>query len=607
MSSLLKLRRGSALAHTTFTGSEGELTYTTDTHELVTHDGVTAGGFPGGGYMPAGTGAVATTVQGKLRERVSVKDFGAVGDGVTDDTEEIQNAMTYLESVGGGVLFFPAGTYLISPILHTTYCLPLKSNQIWRGSGRGSTSLLLASTATSIKSCIHTEAAATNYGIEDLCIDGNRQNITPSVDLYSNLNLVNGPDGGSHGSFQRLLLKNSWGRTFQSGWESGTVRSSDVVVRDVVVLNSGSKAISGTETDGVVIDGCYVEVSPYTALENPAGAAADSASCFESNDCADVVILNCIGKQVGSVDAPGIRLINGSWNLKVHGCTIYDASYLGFIQNVNIVDFYSNTGYNITSNGILIADADALEPAGAKEIYVHNNVIDTVASAFVFVTGSKTGVDAYIETYIYDNKFKGTSLYGLYNDGVIAPATGGSVLLYQWGNTFELMPINGYFSGAAEAETQHHRDAGWSILQQSSVPVSLTGTVSETVLATVVITPNMMGQNGRLRLTAHYSYTNSANNKITRFRFGGAQAQSSTLTTSTQVRNQIEIANRASLSSQIVSIPGLNGGFGVTTTAVLTLAVNTGANTNATLTAQLAAAGETITLESYVVEAYYAL
>jgi len=43
-------------------------------------------------YNPAGVGAVATTVQAKLRESVSVEDFGAVGDGVADDTAAIQAA-----------------------------------------------------------------------------------------------------------------------------------------------------------------------------------------------------------------------------------------------------------------------------------------------------------------------------------------------------------------------------------------------------------------------------------------------------------------------------------------------------------------------------------
>lgn len=63
-------------------------------------------------YSPAGVGAVATDVQAKLREFVSVKDFGAVGDGVADDTAAIQAALATTRSV-----FLPAGTYKVSATL----------------------------------------------------------------------------------------------------------------------------------------------------------------------------------------------------------------------------------------------------------------------------------------------------------------------------------------------------------------------------------------------------------------------------------------------------------------------------------------------------------
>jgi len=110
MSGQLQLRRGTTAQNSTFTGAAGELTYNTDDGGLISHDGVTAGGYPGGGYLYA-PGAVVTTVQAKLQETVSVKDFGAVGNGVADDTA----AFTAAGSIAARVqVLIPAGIYKLN-------------------------------------------------------------------------------------------------------------------------------------------------------------------------------------------------------------------------------------------------------------------------------------------------------------------------------------------------------------------------------------------------------------------------------------------------------------------------------------------------------------
>ena len=63
------------------------------------------------GYMPAGVGAVATAVQSKLRQSVSVLDFGAMGDYSrltktgTDDTESLIAAIAAAKVLGAELVF----------------------------------------------------------------------------------------------------------------------------------------------------------------------------------------------------------------------------------------------------------------------------------------------------------------------------------------------------------------------------------------------------------------------------------------------------------------------------------------------------------------------
>lgn len=120
------------------------------------------------GYLPAGTGAVASTVQAKLRERVSVLDFGAVGDGVTDDTAAIQAALTASLRV-----FIPDGTYKI------TSTLVLRANQHVIGASTLGTTLqantdITVMSATNISQVVLEDfqifgigkATSTKYGLQ---------------------------------------------------------------------------------------------------------------------------------------------------------------------------------------------------------------------------------------------------------------------------------------------------------------------------------------------------------------------------------------------------------------------------------------------------------
>ncbi len=87
------------------------------------------------GWIQAGIGAVLRTVQDKLRERVSVKDFEAKGDfnpatGLgTDDRLAIQAALTYAAIVGNCNVYFPPGKYYLG----TGYTDPSNGAQIVLG------------------------------------------------------------------------------------------------------------------------------------------------------------------------------------------------------------------------------------------------------------------------------------------------------------------------------------------------------------------------------------------------------------------------------------------------------------------------------------------
>lgn len=147
------------------------------------------------------------------------------------------------------------------------------------------------------------------------------------------------------------------------------------------------------------------------------------------------------------------------------------------------------------------------------------------------------------------------------------------------------------------------------MLAQSAVAVPLTGTVAETVLATIPLPGGAMGANGLIRINTLWTMTSSANVKTPRIRLGGAagtEFYSQTHTTVATLRHQTEIMNRNSQSSQ-VGFPTIAGGGGWSTSAqaITTGAIATSADTTIVISGQLANSGETITLQAYNVEVLY--
>jgi hypothetical protein len=133
-----------------------------------------------------------------------------------------------------------------------------------------------------------------------------------------------------------------------------------------------------------------------------------------------------------------------------------------------------------------------------------------------------------------------------------------------------------------------------------------TGDTNEATLATCNIPANAMGANGLLRITTTWEYTNSANNKTVRVRFGGLSGtvyQAVVSTTTAVSRLQADIFNANATNSQKGGpAGGFAGGFSSTAQTVVTSAVDTTAAVSLVFTGQLASAAENVQIDHYLVE-----
>jgi hypothetical protein len=163
-------------------------------------------------FLQAGTGAVTRTAQAKMREIVSVLDFGADPTGVSDSATAIQNAINYAHGLslgtitvpydtirkGGTTVYLPPGAYNIGSTIE------IKENVVLQGAGRFSTIITSTYDGTLIRNQTPIYYDAFGMGIKDLCVQGDRTK-TNQIGIallrdwqgtYSNVAVV---ECGSHG------------------------------------------------------------------------------------------------------------------------------------------------------------------------------------------------------------------------------------------------------------------------------------------------------------------------------------------------------------------------------------------------------------------------
>lgn len=124
-------------------------------------------------FLQGSGGSIARTVQSKLQDILSVRDFGATGNGTTDDTAAFNLAIAVATALGGARVFVPAGTYLVSSTI------VLAANVIIEGDGKYASSITVPNTATGFAG--YTPNAvfmlnASNCGIRHLGMNGNIAN-----------------------------------------------------------------------------------------------------------------------------------------------------------------------------------------------------------------------------------------------------------------------------------------------------------------------------------------------------------------------------------------------------------------------------------------------
>ena len=260
-------------------------------------------------FAQAGTGATTRTMAAKLREVVSVKDFGAVGNNTANDSAAFQAALNYVASIGGGGVFIPNGNYRIRGVTVAAKCHLF-------GSGEEAVVLRFitsGSTATDSTSWMVTTTGAFS-SVSGFTIEGT---VSGSLSKCNGLRLT--PDGSGMDRMVRNVriqnfsgyLASPAGGTFGVNSEFARTDISDGAGAHLLTGGNGFKCDTGSSAWNLDVD--------HVTVHNCDGIG------FDCGNISDSKISNLF---IGGCTGPGFLLNQGNKNVQIHNVKVYRCNVL---------------------------------------------------------------------------------------------------------------------------------------------------------------------------------------------------------------------------------------------------------------------------------------
>lgn len=297
-------------------------------------------------YTIPATGGAERTQESKNADFLSVKDFGAVGDGVTNDTAAINAALAYIDASGSpGRLLFPAGRYQTDGGHQITVPCVIAGEGYGTIASKVNGSSVIALRANANASIF--TIASTHVTIEDLGFYGNKANqsatshgIATSALTASNYFRINRVwvdafrDDGIHYDGPGASLE---GLTFQCrvsncggyGYNFNTNAASDCQLTDCISSLNGTGGAQ-VNAGSIAMTGCHIWGNTGHGVVMPSGAGGflRMVNCYVETNTGNAVQPRGQGNQlVGCYlwknNARGVYAFSNT-GLVITGCVIRD-------------------------------------------------------------------------------------------------------------------------------------------------------------------------------------------------------------------------------------------------------------------------------------------